>query len=56
MGRPKMPKGEARTERVVAHLRKADFEKLRSRAEVRGVEVGQLVREILERALARRKK
>ena len=55
MGRPKKPKGELLTHRVVAHLRTADFEELKTRARRAGVQLGQLVREILERALRRRR-
>lgn len=48
-----MPEGEARTERVVAFLRRSDYEKLEARAGKKGVQVGQIVREILEQTLRR---
>ena len=41
LGRPRVPEGEARTERVVAHLRVADFRKLERRAKKQGVRIGQ---------------
>lgn len=55
MGRPRLPEGEARTERVVAFLRPADLATLERIAAERGVRVGEVARELLERALARRK-
>ena len=55
MGRPRLPEGEARTARVVAHLRPEDVDALERIAAERGVSIGQVARELLERALARRK-
>lgn len=55
MGRPPLEPGESRTERVVAHLRPADAAKLKSWAKEKGVRVGELARELLEKALHRRK-
>jgi hypothetical protein len=54
MGRPPLDPEQARTERVVAHLRASDFAALTKWASARGVRIGELVREILERALRRR--
>ena len=56
MGRPSLPKDQVRTERVVAHLRRADLAALKRMARKRGIRIGHVVREILERALARRRK
>ena len=56
MGRPSLPKDQVRTERVVAHLRRADLTVLERLARERGTQIGQVVREILERALAQRRK
>ena len=56
VGRPKLPEDEARTQRVVVHLRRRDFETLEKLASVRDLQVGQVVREIIERAVARRRK
>ena len=55
VGRPKLPNSEARSERIVAHLRRKDFEALERWARERGLQAGQLAREILERALRRRR-
>jgi hypothetical protein len=55
VGRPRLPEGEARTERVVAFLRPDDLATLERIASERGVNVGLVARELLERALARRK-
>jgi hypothetical protein len=55
VGRPRLPETEARKQRVVAHLRREDFATLERWARARGVQVGQLAREILERALRRKK-
>jgi len=54
-GRPALPQGEARSERVVAFLRPADMATLRRFAAKREIEIGAAARELLERALARRK-
>ena len=54
MGRPKLAPGEAHSERVVVHLRSEDLAKLARWAQVQGVRIGELAREILERALRRR--
>lgn len=56
MGRPPKADEEALRNRVVAHLRDADFAALRRWAQERGVQVGELAREVLERAVRRRKK
>ena len=56
MGRPKLPKGEALTERVTVHLRGRDFEKLERIARERDLQIGIVVRELVEKALARRRK
>ena len=53
-GRPRFPKGEARTERVVAFLKPADLRTLEAIADERSVPVGQAARELLENALRRR--
>ena len=54
MGRPPKTPEETYSERVVAFLRPAEFRKLERWARERGVRVGQLAREVLERALRRR--
>ena len=48
MGRPKLAPGEAHSERVVVHLRSEDLAKLARWAQVQGVRIGELAREILE--------
>ena len=53
-GRPKKSPEEALRNRVVAKLNDSDFAALREWSKERGVQMGELVREILERA-ARRK-
>ena len=53
MGRPRLRKDRVRTERVVAHLRRVDLDALERMARERGIPIGRVVREILERALAR---
>ena len=55
MGRPPLSPGDKHDERVVAHLRKRDLKKLEKWAVKRGIRVGELVREILEKALGRRR-
>lgn len=54
-GRPRFPEGEARSVRVVVHVRPEDAETLERMAAERCVEVGAVARELLERSLARRK-
>jgi Ribbon-helix-helix protein, copG family. len=54
MGRPPLPEEERRTERVMVHLTTAEHEELERRAAKRGVRVGEVAREILERALRRK--
>jgi hypothetical protein len=54
LGRPSLPAGKLRSQRIAVFLRPAEHQKLREIAEVQGVEVGQAAREILERALSRR--
>ena len=56
VGRPRLPEAEARTQRVVVHLRRRDFETIEKMAAVRDAHVGRVVREIIERAVARRRK
>ena len=53
-GRPPLPAGAARSERIVAFLRPADLRTLERIAADQGVPIGQAAREILERALRRR--
>jgi hypothetical protein len=54
-GRPPLPPDVARSERVVAFLRRADLQTLERVAKARGIPVGQAARELLEHALRRRK-
>jgi hypothetical protein len=54
MGRPPIDPEEAHAKRVVAHLRARDFATLAKWARDRGIRIGELAREILERALRRR--
>ena len=54
-GRPPLPEGEARTKRVAVFLRPGDLATLEGIAAQRGVPTGQVARELLERALARRR-
>lgn len=55
MGRPKIAPEERHDERVVAHLRKRDLKRLERWATERGIRIGELAREILERALSHRR-
>jgi hypothetical protein len=54
MGRPPLAEDEKRSERVMVHLTTAEHDELERRAAKRGVRVGEVAREILERALRRR--
>jgi len=54
MGRPPKPDDEVRRHRVVAHLSDLEHEELERRAQQRGVRVGEIAREILERVLRRK--
>jgi hypothetical protein len=53
MGRPPLAPDEKLMERVAVHLRRDDYAILARKAKARGVRVGALAREILERALRR---
>jgi hypothetical protein len=55
LGRPKLPRANAHTERVVVLLRPADLRALRRIARKRGVRLAVAGREIIEAALRRRK-
>lgn len=55
MGRPPKSTDEALRNRVVVHLRDADFEALKRWAKERGAEAGEVAREVLERAIRRKK-
>ena len=55
LGRPKLPEGELKSERIVVHVSKGDLATLVKEASARDVSVGQVAREILERSLRRRK-
>jgi hypothetical protein len=54
VGRPPLDPEDQRSERVVVHLRRADFDALARMAKAKGAHVGQLAREILERHLRRK--
>lgn len=56
MGRPPKPAEDLLRHRVVAHLRDADFAALEQWAIERGVQTGELVRELVEKAVRRRKR
>jgi hypothetical protein len=51
MGRPPKSVEEVRSHRVVSHLTAAEREELERRAVKRGVQVGEIAREILARVL-----
>ena len=56
LGRPELPTAKRRSERVVTYLTPADFERLEEWASADGTPVAELVRQLVERALARRQK
>lgn len=55
MGRPPLAEDEKRSERLTVHLTPAERQELERRAAKRGVRVGGAAREILSRALRRRR-
>ena len=55
MGRPPLPKDELRQHRIVVHLTDAERQALEAMAEEQGADAGALARELLARALRRRR-
>jgi len=53
MGRPELPMEKRHSERVVTYLTPVDYERLEEWASSDGTQVATLVRELVERALAR---